>query len=195
VAEEKRKRQKPGDKHYVNNKEFHAVMLAWNYEIVAAHYDWVKIPVLPKDAALMIKKICQRLATMPNFSGYTYKDEMILDALANCMIYATRYKAFTYDNPFAYFTQIAYNAFIYRIKSEKKEVYTKARYIQQSSLTDIGSVASQAHDADMNFQNSYVSHMQELYDMNVPDDIKPITIKQPRSVAPTTTMNMDSLFE
>lgn len=69
-----------------------------------------------------INKIAQGLSYSPSFINYTYRDEMIGDAIVK-MYSALKHKKYnvnTETNPFSYFTTIAFHAFINRIKKEKK---------------------------------------------------------------------------
>jgi DNA-directed RNA polymerase specialized sigma24 family protein len=74
----------------------------------------------------MIQKIAHGLSFSSNFINYTYKDEMVGDAIVK-MYTAVKNKKFNIDsdyNPFSYFTTIAFHAFINRIKKEKKHTET-----------------------------------------------------------------------
>ncbi len=109
---------KPKSKeHYVNSKEFK--------EAIAKYYD---TDVCGEDLGEMITKIAHGLSYAPNFINYSYKDEMIGDAVVK-MFTALFNKKFNLDacdstgkkyNPFSYFTTIAFHAFINRIKKEKR---------------------------------------------------------------------------
>ena len=109
---------KPKSKeHYVNSKEFK--------EAIAKYYD---SDVCGEDLGEMITKIAHGLSFAPNFINYSYKDEMIGDAVVK-MFTALFNKKFNLDaadatgkkyNPFSYFTTIAFHAFINRIKKEKR---------------------------------------------------------------------------
>jgi len=165
----KRVRQKEGDINYVNNKEFHAAMLAWGYDRMAAAFDCKPEPRLPNKIALMITKIVRRYASCHNFYRYTWKDEMIGDAIYTCMMYANRYDGFTYDNPFAYFTTVAKRAFIKRIKIEQNEIHIKAKFLQTSGLCDLASISKQTHDMDSSFSNTYADFLRGLDDTILPE--------------------------
>jgi len=69
--------------------------------------------------------LCERLASRLNFNGYTYKEDLIGDAIENCILSIKTFDPEKSDNAFAYFTQIAWNAFIRRIKKENKQLYIK----------------------------------------------------------------------
>ena len=78
----------------------------------------------------MITKIAYGLSYSSNFINYTYRDEMVGDALVK-MFTAVKNKKFNVEseyNPFSYFTTIAFHAFINRIKKEKKHTETVNQY-------------------------------------------------------------------
>ena len=117
-AVKKRKRKKPGV-HYVNGKEF--------YDQICEYY---KTEDMKDYLCESIQKIATGLSFAPNFINYSYKDEMVGDAVLK-MFLALRNKKFnceTHNNPFSYFTTIAFHAFINRIKKEKKHRDTITRY-------------------------------------------------------------------
>jgi len=95
--------------------------------------------------------IATKLATKANFSGYTYKDEMICDALENCVVAVHSFNPEKSKNPFAYFTQIIWYAFLRRIEKEKKQTYVKYKSLEQlvvdaELLDDEGSDAYKNYD-------------------------------------------------
>jgi hypothetical protein len=92
--------------------------------------EYYKTNDLKNELADMIQKIGTRLGYAQNFINYSYKEEMIGDAIIKMMTALTR-KRFKCDsgyNPFSYFTKVAYRAFQNRIKKEKKEHETIHRY-------------------------------------------------------------------
>lgn len=119
----KRKRASRKDTNtYVNQKEF--------MEELKAYY---KSDVISTELATYIKKIAEGLSFAPNFINYTYKDEMVGDAILK-MVQALEYKKFDIenrDNPFGYFTTIAFHAFINRIKKEKRQREAINEYQEQ----------------------------------------------------------------
>ena len=79
-------------------------------------------------------KIANHLAYKSNFVNYTFREEMILDGIENCITYINNFDPAKSSNPFAYFTQITYYAFLRRIQKEKKQLDAKYRYIQSLDL-------------------------------------------------------------
>ena len=93
-------------------------------------------PRVPNYIGECIMKIAQHLSYKPNFINYTYKDEMISDGIENCLLYIDNFNPEKSSNPFAYFTQIIYYAFIRRIQKEKKQTYVKYKSLENQELID-----------------------------------------------------------
>ena len=85
---------------------------------------------------------------------------MILDAIENCLIYMDNFDPKKSSNPFAYFTQITYYAFLRRIQKEKKHLQTKYRYIES---LDIEGIIRQAHD-EGNYDNGFIKYLKQQAD-------------------------------
>lgn len=127
--------------HYVNNKEFSQAVVDYVNAVRAAEKNQLVVPRIPEYIGRCFLKIAEGLSHKPNFIRYTYREEMVMDAVENCikaiMNYnveaATRTGA---PNAFAYFTQICYFAFIRRITKEKKQQDIKFRYIEHAGIED-----------------------------------------------------------
>ena len=91
-------------------------------------------PQIPNYVGRCLLQIANRLATKPNFANYTFKDDMISDGIENCVSYIHNFDPEKSNNPFAYFTQIIYYAFLRRIQKEKKQLYIKHKSLEQSVL-------------------------------------------------------------
>ena len=91
-------------------------------------------PIVSRYIGECIMLIATRLATRPNFVGYSYKDEMISDGIENCLAYIHNFNPEKSTNPFAYFTQIIYYAFLRRIQKEKKQLYIKHKSFENSMI-------------------------------------------------------------
>ena len=92
--------------------------------------DYYETEYCPPSLAESLRRIAYGLGNKSNFINYTYKDEMIGDALVK-MYTALKNKKFNVEsdyNPFSYFTTIAFHAFINRIKKEKKHHNTITEY-------------------------------------------------------------------
>lgn len=118
--------QKP-KRHYVNNKDFYEAIVVYKTKLRENPKTTV-----PNYVGECILAICNKLSTKPNFIGYSFRDEMIADAIENCIASVDGFDPDKSNNPFAYFTQIAWNAFIRRIAKEKKQQYIKHKNMQNS---------------------------------------------------------------
>jgi len=120
--------------HYVNNKEFSHAVVDYVNEVNAAREKDKVEPKITNYIGSCFLKIAEGLSHKPNFFSYTYREEMVMDAVENCIKAIMNYnieKATRtgLPNAFAYFTQISYYAFLRRIAKEKKQQDIKERYI------------------------------------------------------------------
>jgi hypothetical protein len=119
--------------HYVDNKAFLQAMIEWKAKCKEAEEDNKRIPPVTNYIGECFLKIAQHLSYRPNFINYTYKDDMISDGIENCLQYCSNFNPEKSSNPFAYFTQIIYYAFIRRIQKEKKQTHVKNRIVAGSN--------------------------------------------------------------
>jgi hypothetical protein len=125
---------KKENRHYVNNKDFLAAMTEYREERLAAEDAGEPKPRVSNYIGECFVKIANHLAYKSNFVNYTFREEMILDGIENCITYINNFDPAKSKNPFAYFTQITYYAFLRRIQKEKKQIDTKNKYIQSLDL-------------------------------------------------------------
>lgn len=121
-------------RHYINNKTFYEEMSKYKNGCDEAKLLNKPTPQIPNYIGQCFLHICQKLSNKSNFVNYTYKDEMISDGIENCIMAVYSFDPLKSNNPFAYFTQIAWNAFIRRIHREKKQQYVKHKNFQDSML-------------------------------------------------------------
>ena len=127
AEEEKLKpKQKP---HYVDNKKFLIAMTEYRESRIKAEEEGQKRPQVTNYIGECYLKIANHLSYRPNFINYTYRDDMISDGIENCLQYMDNFDPEKSKNPFAYFTQIIYYAFIRRIQKEKKQQQVKQKMI------------------------------------------------------------------
>ena len=127
AEEEKLKpKQKP---HYVDNKKFLLAMTEYRELRIKAEEEGKKRPQVTNYIGECYLKIANHLSYRPNFINYTYRDDMISDGIENCLQYMDNFDPEKSKNPFAYFTQIIYYAFIRRIQKEKKQQQVKQKMI------------------------------------------------------------------
>ena len=123
--------------HYVNNKEFLAAMVEYTKNVNRAKRKKEAKPPVTDYIGSCFLKIANHLSYRPNFINYTFRDDMISDGIENCLQYLDNFNPKKSNNPFAYFTQIIYYAFIRRIQKEKKQVTIKNRLITESNYDDM----------------------------------------------------------
>ena len=142
--------------HYVDNKKLFAEMKAYLDSVKEAEESGADKPRVPEYIGECLLKISTRLSTKPNFINYTYRDEMISDGIENCINYIGNFNPEKSDNPFAYFTQIIYYAFLRRIQREKKQLYIKHKSLEKSLILD--QLATQGDSGpDSGDQSAYVN--------------------------------------
>jgi len=134
-------RSKRASIHYVNNKEFSQAVVDYVRVLNEAQSKDEKLPVVPNYIASCFLKIAEGLSHKSNFIRYTYREEMVMDAVENCLRAIENYNveaATRTGNPnaFAYFTQISWYAFLRRIAKEKKQQDVKLKYLSQSGLEE-----------------------------------------------------------
>ena len=123
--------------HYVDNEKFLIVMGDYREKYLQAKDNDEELPVIPDYAGECFLKIAERLSHRPNFINYAFREEMVSDGIENCVMYAGNFNPEKSKNPFAYFTQIIYFAFLRRIEKEKKQLYIKYKTMEEhSSLED-----------------------------------------------------------
>lgn len=124
--------------HYIDNKEFYAAMKQWKEQVINAESQGEDKPPVTEYIGKCFVDIATNLAWRPNFINYPYREEMIGDGIENCLMYCSNFDPEKSKNPFSYFTQIIYYAFLRRIQKEKKQNYIKYKLME---ITDIdGSV-------------------------------------------------------
>ena len=109
------KRKKP---YYVDNKKFLEAMVEFRESVQKAQENDEPRPIVPMYIAECIMKIATHLSYKPNFVNYSFRDEMISDGIENSLQYIDNFNPEKSSNPFAYFTQIIYYAFLRRIQKE-----------------------------------------------------------------------------
>lgn len=165
-------------RHYVNNPDFLAALNAHREACEAAPED--EQPVIPDYIGKCIMQIATRLSHKPNFMNYSYKDEMINDGIENAIKYGIKnFDGRKYQNPFAYFTQIIYFAFLRRIEKEKTQTYIKHKVMQRSVIMGVAfdrDAHSTAGSADyIKMDPDYMNTFVENYEARLDKKRKPNT--------------------
>jgi len=143
--------------HYVNNKEFLEAMKAYKKLCNKAKRDKQPKPRVTDYIGECFLKIANHLSYRPNFINYTFRDDMISDGIENCLQYLDNFDPEKSNNPFAYFTQIIYFAFVRRIQKEKKQTIIKSKLIIDNNYDDL--VLQPGDDRD--FKNQFTEFLQK----------------------------------
>jgi len=138
-AKKPAKRVRRAKEHYVNNKEFSQAVVDYVNSVNESRTEGKDEPVITDYIGRCFLKISDGLSHKPNFIGYTYREEMVMDAVENCIKAIMNYNVEKatrtgLPNAFAYFTQISYFAFLRRIAKEKKQQDIKERYIAYAGV-------------------------------------------------------------
>lgn len=126
--------------HYVDNKKFLAALVKYRDQKEINEIQGKPKPRVDNYIGDCFLKIATHLSYRPNFINYMYKDDMICDGVENCIQYIDNFDPKKSNNPFAYFTQIIYYAFLRRIQKEKRQLDIKDKIIEKSGFDDIASV-------------------------------------------------------
>lgn len=143
--------------HYVNNAKMLEFIKDYREKLLTAKANSTDTPRIPEYLGECVLKIATGLSRKSNFINYSYKDDMILDGIENCILCMHSFDPEKSSNPFSYFTQVIYFAFLRRIAKEKKQSYIKGKLIQDMAFD---SFDLQGHDDDADFKNSYTAFIQ-----------------------------------
>ena len=136
--------------HYVNNKEFLQAIVERKTLIKEAESVGEPPPQISNYLGECILKIANHLSYRPNFINYTYREEMISDGIENCLQYIDRFDPAKSSNPFAYFTQIIYYAFLRRIQKEKRQLEIKNKILTKSGYDQVFHTDDKSGHSDYN---------------------------------------------
>lgn len=169
--------------HYVNNSDFSTAVVEYVKKVEKARSNDKKIPTVPDYIAQCFLRIAEGLSHKANFIRYTYREEMVMDAVENCLKAIGNYnlEAATRTgkpNAFAYFTQITWYAFLRRITKEKKQQEIKMKYLTKSgidSFIDIGTEGV-ATDTATHFVDTLRDRIQRV--RSTDEEIKVIVKKE-----------------
>lgn len=149
--------------HYVNNADFLKALIEHREKCAKALAEGKEKPIVSNYIGDCILKIANHLSYKPNFINYSYREDMILDGVENCIQYLDNFNPDKSSNPFAYFTQIIYYAFLRRIAKEKKQSYIKGKLIQDMPFEMF---ETQDQDDDRDFHNQYMEFMQQNHQLD-----------------------------
>lgn len=163
--ETKTPRKKRVQRNYINNDDFIAALVKYKSECVDALSQGNKKPQIPNYIGECFTKLSNGLSQRPNFFGYSYRDEMVSDAIINCLLYFENFNPNVknsrgYVNAFGYFTQIIWYCFLRRIHKEHKQQYIKYKSTENFGI--FGSDDSPENGIDQVVQSEVYSNMYDF---------------------------------
>lgn len=150
----------PTTSHYIDNKKFYAALVDYKVLVDEAKSQGNPQPQVPNYIGDCFIKIATHLSYKSNFINYTFKDDMISDGIENCLTAVAKFDPSKSSNPFAYYTQIVYFAFIRRIQKEKKQQATKYKIIEN---LDIDQILTQEQDGG-EYSNQFIDYLKKQLD-------------------------------
>ena len=143
--------------YYVNNKEFLEAITVYRNAVIKAREAEDPRPRVPNYIGECFLKIATHLSYKPNFVNYMFREDMICDGIENCLQYIDNFDPEKSKNPFAYFTQIIYYAFLRRIQKEKKQLEIKSKILEKSSYDEV--MHTDTYDGSMSGMNASYADM------------------------------------
>ena len=146
--------------NYIDNKQFFEKMKVWKDLLKTNLESGDDKPPITEYLGQCFWDIAEHLSRKSNFVNYPFREDMVGDAVENCIMYAHNFDPDKSKNPFSYFTQITYYAFIRRIEKEKKQNFIKYKMLQH--LDHDGSVrrwfSSNFSDSDKEPEQQLADH-------------------------------------
>jgi len=161
--------------HYVDNKKFLQAMIEYKDKCDKAEKRNRKAPPVTNYIGECFLKIANHLSYRPNFINYTFRDDMISDGIENCLQYLKNFNPAKSNNPFAYFTQIIYYAFIRRIQKEKKQTSIKYRMIEQGNIDEFSVLPG---DTQNDYKNQFLEFLRKNKPSTEEPKLKEIKVKK-----------------
>ena len=153
-------RSKVKTEYYVNNKDFLTAIVAYREKVQLAKLNDLPRPRLTPYIAECCLKIATHLSYKPNFVNYMFREDMVCDGIENCLQYVDNFDPEKSKNPFAYFTQIIYYAFLRKIQKEKKQLEIRTKLIERSGYSEV--LHTDSYDGTMTGMGSSDSDMNSI---------------------------------
>jgi len=157
--------KKKETKQYIDNNKLFDAMLMWKKQIREAEDCGEKNPPVSDYIGECFLKIAEHLSYRPNFMNYPFREDMVGDGIENCILYAHNFNPKKSKNPFSYFTQIIYYAFLRRIEKEKKQAYIKYKFMKIND--EDGELTRWIKDKDFEEYNSKYTKFNILTDNDI----------------------------
>lgn len=123
--------------NYIDNAKFYEEMKKYKQMVKEATERGEEKPRVTEYIGNCLYLIAENLSYKPNFINYIFREELVGDAIENCLAYADNFDPDKSQYPFAYFSKIAYYAFLRRIDKEKKQLYTKYKAIEHANMYNL----------------------------------------------------------
>lgn len=171
---------------YIDNKKFSQAVVDYVTSVNIQKESEGDIPKVTDYIAISFMKIAEGLSHRPNFIRYTYRDEMVMDAVENCLKAIMNYRidATTRTgnpNAFSYFTQICFYAFLRRLAKEKKQQDIKKAWISRIDIQDLIEYTKGTegdNETEAYFIDQLKMKIDELYDYESPQKKKKKILKK-----------------
>ncbi len=175
-------------KYYVSNKELYASYVKWYADIDAALVAGKPEPEIPPPIVDAITKICNKLSYSPQFINYSFREDMVSEAIYDCIRFVKKFNAEKYYNPFAYITTTAWRAFLRVIDSEKDQSYTKSIILAETPIHDF---FAHLDGDDSEMQQNFLEFIRENGE-NMTNN-EPMAIKRKRKKMEEKQQKLDPL--
>jgi hypothetical protein len=189
--------------NYVSNDEFYAEISSYHQSVSEASLLGKPKPRIPTSIGQKILLICERLSYSRNFIVYGFRDEMVSDAVLNCIQRIDNFDPKISTNPFAYFTQLAWFAFVRRIQIEKSEKNVAIEYTVNNYLLELVQMSGDKPMEDDEHCVDICSRALKLISVTEPTEIKDSKFKKKTTIAhqkklaqrKLETQGIESFFE
>lgn len=126
ISRKKKMQAKPKKaRHYVNNQDLYSAIVTHRELVSLAKSKGTPLPRISEYIGECVKLLCTRMGRRSNWGGYSYREEMVGDAIIDCLCAIEKFDPDKGKNPFGYLSRVAWRAFIRRLHKEKKESYIK----------------------------------------------------------------------
>ena len=173
--------------NYINNEDFLNAMIEYKKEIALAEEKGEQSPPVPDYIGECFLLIAERLSYRPNFINYAFKEDMISDGIENCLQYVHNFNPEKSLNPFAYFTQIIYWAFVRRIQKEKKQSNIKYRMIEQANIDEFAVLPG---DTNNDYKNQFLEFLRKNKPSTEEPQLKEIKVKKRKRRTYTSVLDI-----
>jgi hypothetical protein len=172
---------------YVSNKLMYELYVQWYKDIETAAANNQPEPPIPDYIVESIMKIANKLSFRPNFFNYSYRDDMIAEAIASCISSVKKFNIEKSNNPFSYFTTIAYNVFIGFISNEKNQTYVKAKLMIELPVNELFDMDDEDCEMENSIHNGFMEYIREH--AYIADTKPPKSRRKPKLAEEESTLN------